>query len=167
MYAARSPLLGRATYRTISATDKDVSETIYEECEWQLRRFRNIVIDRSADPPGAAAEMPWNEEVRATWARMERLAASPGTFALLMPLVVELDVRAVLRTVRAPTLVLQHADDPIILPALGKQVADHISGSKLTPQGRRTATRIPLGDRVGVICHGDTLRNSVFHEEVS
>ena len=24
-------------------------------------------------------DMPWNEEIRATWARMERLAASPGT----------------------------------------------------------------------------------------
>ena len=24
-------------------------------------------------------DMPWNEEIRATWARHERLAASPGT----------------------------------------------------------------------------------------
>ena len=31
-------------------------------------------------------DMPWNEEIRATWARMERLAASPGTVALMMPL---------------------------------------------------------------------------------
>ena len=23
-------------------------------------------------------DMPWNEEIRAAWARMERLAASPG-----------------------------------------------------------------------------------------
>ena len=29
-----------------------------------------------------------------------------------------------------PTLVLQHADDPITLPALGKDVADRISGAK-------------------------------------
>src|SRR6478609_7603126 len=28
-------------------------------------------------------DMPWNEEIRATWARTERLAASPGTFALM------------------------------------------------------------------------------------
>ena len=27
-------------------------------------------------------DMPWNEEIRATWARHERLAASPGTFSL-------------------------------------------------------------------------------------
>ena len=33
-------------------------------------------------------DMPWNEEIRATWARIERLAASPRTLALVMPLVV-------------------------------------------------------------------------------
>jgi class 3 adenylate cyclase/pimeloyl-ACP methyl ester carboxylesterase len=75
-------------------------------------------------------DMPWNEEVRATWARMERLAASPRTLALMMPLTAELDVRAVLPTVRVPTLVVQHADDPLITPAMGRYVADHISGAK-------------------------------------
>jgi pimeloyl-ACP methyl ester carboxylesterase len=35
-------------------------------------------------------DMPWNEEIRATWAREERLAASPGIFALMQPLVVKL-----------------------------------------------------------------------------
>jgi class 3 adenylate cyclase len=75
-------------------------------------------------------EMPWNEEIRATWARMERLAASPGTVALMMPLVAEMDVRAVLPTVRVPTLVLQHTDDQFILPASGRYVADRISGAK-------------------------------------
>jgi class 3 adenylate cyclase len=75
-------------------------------------------------------DMPWNEEIRAAWARMERLTASPATVALLLPLVSELDVRAVLPTVRVPTLVVQHADDPFILPEWGKDVADHIPGAK-------------------------------------
>jgi pimeloyl-ACP methyl ester carboxylesterase len=57
-------------------------------------------------------DMPWNEEIRATWARMERLAASPATVAGMMPLVSEVDVRAVLPAVRVPTLVVQHTDDP-------------------------------------------------------
>ena len=60
----------------------------------------------------------------------ERLAASPGTLALIMPLITELDVRAVLPSVRVPTLVLQHADDQIIPPVMGKYIADHISGAK-------------------------------------
>jgi len=75
-------------------------------------------------------DMPWNEEIRAAWARMERLAASPRTLALMMPLVVELDVRAVLPTVRVPTLVVQHSDDVIVPPAKGKYIAEHIPGAK-------------------------------------
>jgi len=75
-------------------------------------------------------DMPWNEEIRAAWARHDRLAASPGTLALMLPLVAEMDVRAVLPTIRVPTLVVHHADDPFILPASGKYIADHISGAK-------------------------------------
>jgi class 3 adenylate cyclase len=75
-------------------------------------------------------DMPWNEEIRATWARAERLAASPGTVALMMPLLAEMDVRALLPALRVPTLVLQHTDDPFMPPAMGKYVADHISGAK-------------------------------------
>jgi class 3 adenylate cyclase len=75
-------------------------------------------------------DMPWNEEIRAAWARHDRLAASPATVALMLPLVSELDVRALLPTIRVPTLVVQYADDPLILPAMGKYVADHISGAK-------------------------------------
>ncbi len=42
----------------------------------------------------------------------------------------EVDVRAVLPTVRVPTLVVQHADDVIIPPAKAKYIADHIPGAK-------------------------------------
>jgi hypothetical protein len=60
----------------------------------------------------------------------ERLAASPRTVALMFPLVSESNVRAVLPTVRVPTLVVQHADDPFITPAMGRDVADHIPDAK-------------------------------------
>jgi pimeloyl-ACP methyl ester carboxylesterase len=75
-------------------------------------------------------DMPWNEEIRAAWARMERLTASPGTVALMMPLVAEVNARALLPTVRVPTLVVQHANDPLIPPEWGKDLADRISGAK-------------------------------------
>jgi class 3 adenylate cyclase len=74
-------------------------------------------------------DMPWNEEIRATLARYERLTASPGTVAVMLP-VGNIDVRALLPTVRVPTLVVQHADDPFITPAMGKYIADHIPGAK-------------------------------------
>ena len=75
-------------------------------------------------------DMPWNEEIRATWAREERLSASPRTLALMMPLTVEMDVRAVLPTVRVPALVVHHTDDPLITPAMGKDFADLIPDAK-------------------------------------
>src|SRR5271168_1159580 len=75
-------------------------------------------------------DMPWNEEIRATWARMERLAASPATVALMLQMLNEVDTRAVLPTVRVPTLVVHHTDDPVIPPSFGKYIADHIPGAK-------------------------------------
>ena len=75
-------------------------------------------------------DMPWNEEVRAAWARHERLAASPGTIARMMTYVAEMNVRPLLPTIRVPTLVVQHADDPFVPTEWGKYIADHISGAK-------------------------------------
>jgi class 3 adenylate cyclase/pimeloyl-ACP methyl ester carboxylesterase len=75
-------------------------------------------------------DMPWNEEIRATWARHDRLAASPATYALVLPLLNEIDARELLSTIRVPTLVLHHAEDQLTLPEWGKYVADHIPGAK-------------------------------------
>jgi class 3 adenylate cyclase/pimeloyl-ACP methyl ester carboxylesterase len=75
-------------------------------------------------------DMPWNEEIRATWARHERLAATPGTFARMRALLDAMDVRALLPTVRVPTLVLHHSDDAFVPPVWGKEVADSIPGAK-------------------------------------
>ena len=82
-------------------------------------------IERVINP-----DMPWNEEIRSTWARMERLGASPGIVALMMPLMAEMDVRALLPAIRVPTLVVHHTDDPVIPPEWGKYLADHIPGAK-------------------------------------
>jgi class 3 adenylate cyclase len=75
-------------------------------------------------------DMPWNEEIRAAWARMERLAASPRTLAQMLPLATEVDVRAVLPAIRVPTLVVQHSRDALVPPAKGKYIAEHIPGAK-------------------------------------
>ncbi len=75
-------------------------------------------------------DMPWNEEVRSAWARVERLSASPQTVLRMWPLVGEVDVRAVLPTIRVPTLVVHHADDSVVVPAKGRYVAENIPGAK-------------------------------------
>ena len=55
---------------------------------------------------------------------------APRRVALMMPLMTELDVRAVLPTIRVPTLVVHHADDALIPPAKGRYIAEHIPGAK-------------------------------------
>ena len=75
-------------------------------------------------------DMPWHDEIRGAWARMERLAASPATVALMMPMVSGMDVRALLPTVRVPTLVVHHSDDSMIVPSMGRYVADNIPDAK-------------------------------------
>jgi class 3 adenylate cyclase/pimeloyl-ACP methyl ester carboxylesterase len=87
----------------------------------------------------ANPDMPWNEEIRATWARHERLAASPRNIAGMSALAADIRVRALLPALRVPTLVVQHADDPFITPAMGRYVADHIPKAKYVELPGRNA----------------------------
>ena len=84
-------------------------------------------------------DMPWNEEIRAAWARHERLAASPAAVSLVLRLATELDVRALLPAIRVPTLVLHHTDDPLVPTVGGKYLADHIPGAKYVELPGRNA----------------------------
>jgi class 3 adenylate cyclase/pimeloyl-ACP methyl ester carboxylesterase len=84
-------------------------------------------------------DMPWNEEIRAAWARGERLAASPQTVPLMLPLATEFDVRPVLPSIRVPTLVIQRTDDQFFPPARGRYIADQIAGAKYVEVPGRNA----------------------------
>ena len=75
-------------------------------------------------------DMPWNEEIRAAWAKQERLAATPNTVAVMLPLAARLDVRDLLPAVRVPTLVLQHADDEASPAIQGRYIAANIPGAQ-------------------------------------
>jgi pimeloyl-ACP methyl ester carboxylesterase len=112
-------------------------------------------LSRADDyPPGAPPELirlfrEWVDEVwgtgrtvdvilpsRATdrafceWrARYERLAASPGTVTKMCEFVGSFDVRQVLPTIAAPTLVLHRAADRVVPPAHGRYLAEHIAGA--------------------------------------
>ncbi|BCZ20831.1 adenylate/guanylate cyclase domain-containing protein [Mycobacterium senriense] len=82
-------------------------------------------VERMLNP-----DMPWNEEIRAAWALHERLAASPRTVELMLPLISEASAQAILPTVRVPTLVVHYRDDPLLPPEKGKEVADLIEGAR-------------------------------------
>jgi class 3 adenylate cyclase len=63
--------------------------------------------------------------------RLERLAASPGWAAKLMLMNGQVDVRAVLPSIRVPTLVMHRAEDRFIDIRHSRYVAEHIPGARL------------------------------------
>ena len=66
--------------------------------------------------------------------------SSEPTPLLYAASIAELDVRAVLPTVRVPTLVVHHTDGGIIPPAKGKYIAEHISGANTSNCQAATGT---------------------------
>jgi class 3 adenylate cyclase len=76
-------------------------------------------------------DMPWNEEIRKTWARQERQASSPRVARQMIRILTDLDVRDVLPSIRCPTLVVHHTDDPIFSIEHARYLVDHIPEARL------------------------------------
>jgi len=74
----------------------------------------------SADPPMAR----W-------WGKRARAAASPGAVRALMEMNSRIDVRAILPSIQAPTLVVHRAADTRSLVDEGRYIASRIPGAKL------------------------------------
>ncbi|HLE39797.1 MAG TPA: adenylate/guanylate cyclase domain-containing protein, partial [Acidimicrobiia bacterium] len=64
------------------------------------------------------------------FAKLERLAASPGAAVALARMVKQIDVRDILPTIRVPTLVLHRRDDQAVPLKEGRYIADHVPGAK-------------------------------------
>lgn len=71
-----------------------------------------------------------NPRLRSWFARLERLSASPGTAAALMRMNGQVDVRAVLPSIQAPTLVVHRTDDKFIDIRHSRYLAEHIPGAR-------------------------------------
>ena len=78
----------------------------------------------------AAPSAPSEGPVFDAYTRLERLSASPGTVGALMPMVLGLDVRSVLSSISAPTLVIHRMDDEYVRREHGRYLADHISAAR-------------------------------------
>ena len=70
-----------------------------------------------------------NPDVAQLYAKLERLAFSPGALKMAARYNIEIDVRAVLPAIRVPTLVL-HRQGDVMGVENGKFVASHIPGAK-------------------------------------
>jgi class 3 adenylate cyclase/alpha-beta hydrolase superfamily lysophospholipase len=64
------------------------------------------------------------------FARLERLSASPGTLRELSDITSDIDVRDVLDSIRAPTLLLHRRDDRLIDVRHSRYLAEHLPGAR-------------------------------------
>ncbi len=77
-----------------------------------------------------APSLAGDETVRAWWARVERLACSPGMAVTMQRAMFAYDVRHLLPAVTAPTLVL-HTDNQLVRIGHGRYLAEQIPGAEL------------------------------------
>ena len=104
--------------------------------DWAMRREERHARRDGAWGDGASIESlaprsAANPRLRAWFARLERLSASPGTAAKLMMMNAEVDVRAVLPSIQAPTLVLHRERDGAIDVRHARYLAEHIPEARL------------------------------------
>jgi class 3 adenylate cyclase len=71
-----------------------------------------------------------DEEFRKWWARYQRIGASPGTVLSMRRMLGQFDVRDVLSSIRAPTLILHRAETHWNRVEHGRYLAEHIPGAK-------------------------------------
>jgi class 3 adenylate cyclase len=64
------------------------------------------------------------------WAKMQRSSVSPGMARQLLDMIAETDLRAILPTIRVPTLVTHQTDNSYIPVELGREVAELIPGAR-------------------------------------
>jgi class 3 adenylate cyclase len=76
--------------------------------------------------PSATADA----EQRAWWRAMMRLSATPSSMSALEAIWAELDIRPVLPTIQAPTLVLHRVGDPVEDVEAGRDFAARIPGAR-------------------------------------
>lgn len=96
-----------------------------------------------------------DDDERRAFARVIRLSVSPGAAAAFQRMILDVDVRGVLPSVRVPTLVMHRADDPAV--EASRFVASHLPAGEFVAIDR--PDRIPsVGDTAPLL---DELRRFV------
>jgi class 3 adenylate cyclase/pimeloyl-ACP methyl ester carboxylesterase len=94
--------------------------------EWSERAWGTAARTSALAPSRA------NDEAFCRWqARFDRGASSPSVGGAVLRWVVDLDLRAVLSTIRVPTLVVHHEEGPLCPLDHGRYLADRIPNAAL------------------------------------
>jgi pimeloyl-ACP methyl ester carboxylesterase len=109
-------------------------------------RFRRTTTDESADRMIKYMDEAWgtgkilravapsragDASLKQWWGKLERLGASPSAAIALMRMNREIDISAVLPSIRVPTLVIHRSGDTLISIENGRELAAGISGARL------------------------------------
>jgi class 3 adenylate cyclase len=81
---------------------------------------------RHSDNPSLAEDPTAQEEA----AKYARLAASPATAVAVLRMLVQLDIRPVLPSIRVPTLVIHRRGNQVLTIDNGRYLAEHIEGAR-------------------------------------
>jgi pimeloyl-ACP methyl ester carboxylesterase len=109
------------------------------EYPWGLSRdqhqeFCRTLLAEWGGPVGLAARAPSRQddpEFREWWATYLRMGASPGAAVALTRMNAEIDVRDVLPSVQAPTLVIHRTGDRALAVEGGRYLAAHVPGATM------------------------------------
>jgi hypothetical protein len=100
-------------------------------------RFCQSILDGWGGPVGIEERAPSKADdpaFRDWWASYLRMGASPGAAVALTRMNAAIDVRAVLPSVRVPTLVLHRRGDRCLKVEEGRYLAEHIPGAEFVEE---------------------------------
>lgn len=101
-------------------------------------------------------------QFRQWWATYLRMGASPGAALALTQMNAEIDVRAVLPSIRVPTLVIHRKDDQCLKVEEGRYVAERIPGASYVELPGRD--HLPfVGDQDGILDEVEEFLTGVRH----
>jgi pimeloyl-ACP methyl ester carboxylesterase len=80
--------------------------------------------------PILAPSLAGDQRLLERWARIERIASSPGMTRAILAMSSQIDVRHVLATIRVPTLIVHRAGDMFVPVGHARYMAEHIPDAR-------------------------------------
>jgi DNA-binding SARP family transcriptional activator len=99
----------------------------------QYGRWLQYICENWGEPVNLRAYAPsraHEPSFQDWWAKLMRLASSPGGIKAVLEVMRDIDVRDILPAIRAPTLILQRRDDRAIRVGAARHLAGQIPGAK-------------------------------------
>ena len=121
----RDPAEVRA--RLMRELGEDYTPSVQQLTRWQA--WSRAAMSAWGSGEAGKALLPSVRSIRLL-AMVERMSASPGMARVAFEALFRIDVRPILPTITAPTLVI-HARDEIVPVQCGRDIADHIPGARM------------------------------------